>query len=101
VLVTGGWSLQGSTKSAELYDPAANTFSPAAPKNTYCSQTAVLLRNDRVLVTCSTSMAELYDPLADAWLCAGSMSQVHPDGPVATLLPSGKVLVTGGPNNVN
>jgi N-acetylneuraminic acid mutarotase len=39
--------------------------------------------------------AELYDPATDAWTFAGALNQAR-DGPTATLLLDGRVLVAGG-----
>jgi hypothetical protein len=89
--------------SAELYDPAAGTWTPAAPMlaGRY-AHTATRLRSDAVLVAGGVSTsgvwtmeAELYDPAAGAWRPTGSLLVPHA-GHTATLLPSGRVLVVGG-----
>jgi len=104
VLVVGGDDLP-TAASAELYDPATNTWSPAAnlitPRGFH---TATLLDNGRVLVAGGgndnivgfyTATSELYDPGSNTWSAAGSMPRSHGDHP-AVLLASGKVLVMGG-----
>jgi len=97
VLLSGG---AGPTVSAELYDPSTGTFSgtgnmiqPQAPVHT-----ATLLGNGKVLIAGGSSTAELYDPatgtFAETGAYAGSYaSPVWVD--TATLLPDGRVLITG------
>jgi N-acetylneuraminic acid mutarotase len=96
--------------SAELYDPVANTWSPAGnlltPRD---GHTATLLPNGKVLVaggevliaggaSTVTGSAELYDPVANTWSAAGDLVTPRA-GHTATLLPNGKVLVAGGFQN--
>ena len=90
---------------AELYDPAAGTWSAtgglAAPR---AYHTATLLASGQVLVAgglsksgLAVASAELYDPAAGTWSAGGSMPGVrfvH----TATPLTSGEVLVAGGFN---
>src|SRR5882724_4656056 len=94
---------------AELYAPATGSWmgtgSMAAAREQY---TATLLPNEKVLVVGGASStlagrdqrlasAELYDPASGTWAATGSLATarfVH----TATLLPNGKVLVTGGAN---
>ena len=99
--------------SAEIYDPAGNggvgswsaTGSLAAARY---SHTATLLANGKVLVAggsgggANLTSSELYDPAgnggAGAWSTTGSLAtgRVYH---TATLLVSGRVLVTGGLGN--
>ncbi len=111
VLVTGGYFFAYSPSlhsvdqaSAELYDPAAGTWSftgsLATPRH---SHTATLLADGQVLVAggcCDAAgndlaSAELYDPRTGTFTATGSMSTAREDQS-ATLLPNGKVLVAGG-----
>jgi hypothetical protein len=95
VLVAGG---SGHT-SAELYDPVSGTWSATgsmvAPHEFH---TATRLLDGKVLVTRddgdtgAPASAELYDPISGTWTATGAMSTVSN---TATLLPDGKVLVTG------
>ena len=101
VLVAGG----AFTSSAELYDPAAGTWTTTASLSTARGRhTATLLPSGQVLVTGGQSSptvflssAELYDPTQGTaiWTATASMSAARRFH-TATLLPTGKVLVTGG-----
>jgi hypothetical protein len=70
---------------------------------------ATMLQNGKVLVTPGSNAmpapmpplsgppaAEIYDPAADTWSATGYMVTIPDYSPTATLLPNGKVLVTGG-----
>jgi hypothetical protein len=91
------------TTSAEIYDPAANTWTPAAPTTVAWNlHFAVLLRNGRVLVTGGDAPSaperrrtEIYDPGAGTWSLAGDMA-VDRGIASGTLLPDGRVLAAGG-----
>ena len=96
--------------SVEIYDPASNTWRQAAPlAQARCSHTATLLPDGRVLVTGGSrlwdyswddpesflSSVELYDPVGDTWGTLPPLRQGRADH-TATLLPDGRVFVTGG-----
>jgi N-acetylneuraminic acid mutarotase len=104
VLVAGGQGAPvndqmpetGVLASAELYDPAAGTWSPTGSLLTVrAGHTATLLPNGKVLVIGGGTSAELYDPDAGIWSTTGSLSEIR-SGHTATLLSNGKVLVVGG-----
>jgi N-acetylneuraminic acid mutarotase len=89
---------------SEVYDPLANSWSPAGGTTITRSQgTATLLRDGRVLVAGgidgttgrSVPTAELYDPATNAWALAASMAGRRYSH-TATLLPDGRVLIVGG-----
>jgi N-acetylneuraminic acid mutarotase len=100
VLVVGGFPCDGT---AERYDPASDTWSPAGNTLARNGHAAVLLPSGEVLVAGGwvetpygpTETVEVYDPDTNTWSTEASMS-VARDHPTATLLPSGKVLVAGG-----
>ncbi|MFD5521051.1 DUF6603 domain-containing protein [Streptomyces sp. NPDC127066] len=111
VLVAGGTGLRGrepvALASAELFDPVAGTWSAAKPMtDARTGHQAVALKNGRVLVvggavttgrgsTAALAYCELYDPTTGTWTPTGSLTTPRV-GHQATLLPDGRVLVTGG-----
>jgi hypothetical protein len=110
VLVAGGSGLVGSftsnLASAELYDPASETWSPTGSLGTArINHTATLLQGGKVLVAGGSAGgvfgytgAELYDPSSGTWMTTGSLLSGRRDH-TATLLPDGNVLVAGGRNS--
>jgi len=91
-----------------LWDPASNTWSPAAAMATArIRQTATLLQDGKVLIVGGSnsgsgqapaaylSSAEEYDAASNSWTPAGEMTSAR-SGHTATLLPNGHVLVAGG-----
>gem|GEM_PF-1691990 len=106
VLVAGaGGAEWNSGLSAALYDPEAGTWQPAGALRTpRFHHTATLLANGQVLVTGGTSgehggnvlaATEVYDPASNTWAPTGSLAMARRNH-TATLLPDGRVLVTGG-----
>lgn len=108
VLVVGGGIRHGvSLDSVELYDWRTNQwFTLASMTERRSGHTAVLLDNGTVLVAggahcvftvgCTWhASVELYEPETGNWTTLQPMA--HPRSEhTATLLPSGKVLITGG-----
>ena len=107
VLVTGGNGdgNTGAQAAAELYDPTNGTWTSTGSLMTpRLSHTATLLPNGQVLIAGGTyssyatsylSSAELYDPTTGIWTATGSLTYSRIND-TATLLPNGKVIVTGG-----
>jgi WD40 repeat protein len=111
VLVAGGHGSTGNLSSAELYDPATGTWiATGSLVRAREYHTATLLPSGKVLVAGGQmgegdpfhylSEAELYDPATGTWMTTGSMSNAR-SSPTATLLLSGKVLVSGGWNGAS
>ncbi|MFI5298569.1 MAG: kelch repeat-containing protein, partial [Polyangiales bacterium] len=106
VLVVGG-NGPGVLASAELYDPSSNTFSAAGSMASARElHTASLLPSGKILVTggegssggvSPVASAELYDPSTNTFSGAGPMATARYYH-TASVLPSGKVLITGGYN---
>ncbi len=113
VLLVGGFDTHRhkTQASADLYDPATQTFAPCRGElaQDRFGQDAVRLANGRVLIVGGThwrvgqpgvnlASAEIYDPATDRFhRTAGDMAAPR-DRPTATLLPNGRVLVAGGQN---
>jgi N-acetylneuraminic acid mutarotase len=106
VLVVGGGNGANYLSSAALYDPITNSWSAVGSTATgRYHHTATLLSSGKVLVTGGfdansanlkgLSSAEVYDPTNSSWSTVASMGTGRAEH-AATLLSSGKVLVTGG-----
>jgi len=105
VLVVGSSFLGFEGDRAELYDPGTGEWTPASAFNTprvFGEATLTLLSNGKVLLAggfseseTALASAELYDPATDTWTETGSLLTAR-EGHAASLLPDGKVLVSGG-----
>ena len=86
--------------NSQLYDPASRTFSATGNTTGYEFQ-ATLLANGSVLVTGgnddpgASEIAEVYDPTAGMFTPTGNMISSRANH-TSTLLPDGRVLITGG-----
>ena len=92
VLVTGGYQPGvGIEASTEIWDPATNAWSAAAPLSTpRWGHQAVLLNTGKVLVLGGTP--ELYDPATDSWAAAAAPPASPPNKGHAVPLDNGQVL---------
>lgn len=111
VLVLGGClndCLSTTTNSAELYNPAARTFTATGSMVQARAEFGItLLANGQVLVAggctaydvngcaATTNKAEIYNPASGTWKATGALRGAR-HAMTATLLASGKVLMAGG-----
>ena len=103
VLVTGGKGTGAATlASAEIYDPATDTFSPTVAPMTEgrAFHAAALLSDGKVLISGGyrggdLATAEVYDPASRTFTATGNLVSKR-DYHTATPLFDGTVLVTGG-----
>lgn len=106
VLVAGGAVGTAYTATAELYDPETGTFTLTGSMHTSRGEhTATLMNNGEVLIAAGITYigpgyqlltsAEVYNPSTGKFTVTGSLNQYRSQQ-VATLLPSGEVLVASG-----
>lgn len=114
VLITGGATdtTEAATATAELYDPATDTFTATGGPMTAArvEHSATLLQSGKVLIAggdvifyngipntgiMSLASAEIFDPGTGMFTKTGNMT-VPRESHTATLLNSGKVLIAGG-----
>ena len=104
VLIAGGAGVRfrNGVAGAEIYDPAANTFSPAGNMiGARGGHTATLLADGRVLIAGGydggkdLASAEIFDPVTGTFTATGDMITAK-EQHTATLLRTGKVLISGG-----
>ncbi|MGO9059900.1 MAG: Kelch repeat-containing protein [Candidatus Binataceae bacterium] len=110
VLIAGGVSKETTPalQSAELYDPASNSFTPiAAPmQSARVFHVAALLPNGTVLIAGgsdkddssngATDSAEIYDPVAKTFTITANTMSAQRYAPTATMLSDGSVLIVDG-----
>jgi hypothetical protein len=116
VLIAGGVPNGPTTQSAELFDPASDTFTALPASGSTELQTpreaavAAVLPDGQVLIAGGNNdsgnalqSAELFDPASDTFtaLPASGITalQTPRDGAVAAALPDGQVLIAGGENS--
>lgn len=104
VLITGGDNGEGSSISANIYNPAPSeghsygSFEIRQMYNTHVGHQAVLLRDGTVLLiggNNTNNANEIYFPSTWFFRPTGPMSISRMDG-AAAVLPDGRVLITGG-----
>lgn len=103
VLVAGGMVREGDIlDSAEIFDPATDTFTAIETMNqARVGHAAILLHDERVLIVGGfvgrneTASAEIYDSQQGKFKTIGEMTTPR-GGFTATLLLDGRVLITGG-----
>ena len=113
VLITGGFSAATfpapALNTAELYDPAANTFTALTSRmlSARTSHAATRLADGRVLLTGGqtnsdgdgTNIAELFDPATQTFTSVTAVMTSPRGGHASVLLGDGTVLIMGGFNN--
>ncbi|MFJ4193154.1 Kelch repeat-containing protein [Pseudomonas sp. NPDC089534] len=105
VMVIAGSGAAGSINGVELYSPATDQWAAAALKTPRFAHTATLLDSGHVMVCGGNNLSqvqgqvlasvEIYDPVANRWSAAADVPFARMNH-TATLLASGKVLVSGG-----
>lgn len=110
VLITGGENVnvggfhlwRDVNNSAEIFDPATNTFRLIAPMHSQrANHAATLLPDGRVLIAGGQISSEvlktmeIFDPRTETFTPAASLHLDHPNL-TATLLSDGRVLIVGG-----
>lgn len=113
VLIVGGSNLSASLQTAELYDPATDTFKATGSlQNARQKHTATLLSDGKVLIAggivgagggITVTTAEIYDPTAGTFTPTTGSPMAARSEHTATLLPGpgGKVLIVAGRNQAN
>jgi Kelch motif len=97
VLIIGGYDGNSPLGSAELYDPSTGIFTATGSMLTPRGwHRATLLYDGRVLVA-GAGTPELYDPATGTFAATGAFAGAYAEPGVgtATLLPDGKVFITG------
>jgi len=98
VLVAGGQNSGGPLTTADLYDPAADSFTASTHQmnEARANGSAVPMPNGMVLLPGGTTSqaVDLYDADNDKFNTTGSLQQ-HDNGLVSTLLNNGQALVVG------
>lgn len=102
VLIAGGFIAGGrSLSSAEIFDPATNTFSPSGSMNRPRSgHTASLLPDGKVLIIGGLDgeylrTTEIFDPVTNRFTPGPQMNSPR-SGHTATTLNDGRILIAGG-----
>lgn len=110
VLIAGGFGSgvfpSPALNTAELYDPATNSFTPLAARmrSVRTAHTATRLPNGQVLLTGGQptndgdgmATAEIYDPVSKTFSSVAAPMASPRGGHAAVLLASGRVLLIGG-----
>jgi hypothetical protein len=106
VLIVGGGSGTADLKTAEVFDPSTNSFSPlAATMNSIrMAPSTARLPDGRVLIaggyngSTDVASAEVFDPGSGSFSPIGSMPGPRAGAATASL-PDGRVLLAGGYDN--
>ena len=102
VLVLGGADErdnEGVYSSVELFDPVSGSFragSPMAVGRYKHRGTSISLSGGRWLLAGGASQAEEYDPATGSSQLVGGAAQLAGQFSAATMIPGGRILITGG-----
>lgn len=110
VLVAGGTTSSGITNTAEIYDAAANSWTPIAGGMTIArtGHTASVLSDGRVLIaggqstSGATNILEVFSPATGSFstISSGTLSSPRQQH-AAAVLQDGRVLIAGGSDGTN
>lgn len=93
VLIAGGWTGTGYTKSAEIFDPETKQWKPAgAMSEATTTLIAITLKDTSVLMT-GGGNTEIFDPSSNSFL---PVAKTQEEYYLAALLENGSVLMIGG-----
>ena len=81
--------------SAELFEPAKDTFTSTASTGTTGGQTVTVLKDGKVLLT-GGGAAEIFDPISGTFTPTKGLMVSTRTAYTATLLSDGRVLLAGG-----
>lgn len=107
-LLNGKIFISGSTQpnqtsgiSAEIFDSSDSTFTEVGPMlfplvNSGARQAAVLLSDERVLMVGNNLKAQVFDPQTSLFKFTGNLVLPRSTRHRLTILPDGRVLLTGG-----
>jgi WD40 repeat protein len=111
ILIVGGTDLSASLGTAELYDPATDTFTyTGSLVNARQKHTATLLSDGKVLIvggiagaggSTTLTTAEIYDPATGSFGLTFASPVAARSEHSATLLQNGKVLIVSGRDQGN
>ncbi|WP_437815300.1 kelch repeat-containing protein [Sorangium sp. So ce1078] len=94
VLIAGGHGSGGATRDVELYDPASNTWTSAAPLRLSLDIAATAVLPNGLAFLTNGSHTEVYFPTLDVWKSVPRLTPTH-ESPRAVILRSGELLFLG------
>ena len=97
VLVAGGDNVANKS-SSQIYQPLNGVWLPKVDMGVLSDRPALAVLNTGKVLAAggSVKIAQLYDLTTDTWTNTGSTAQEHPLNGIASLLPDGRVLLSGG-----